>query len=220
MLSCTGSHSHPMQHSTASFQKRRWLLVLLLLPLSLFSALVPAAAHTYPNYVFPPSVRTSHASSALALSGEKIAIISPLPRRAFGVVDGNLSFAVQMLRTCSSSSSSKCEAAAACTARCILTGLRRAIFLSLAMKQSQLLSQLQLPVRALASFITNSASLPFRFRRRRDDCCILLHRPSSRRPHHHVDSDNATAGLSPRRHHPPVSRVPQPCFFCSLTPPL
>ena len=40
-------------------------------------------------------------------------------------------------------------AAAACTARCILTGLQRAIFLSLAMKQSQLLSQLQLPVRAL-----------------------------------------------------------------------
>jgi hypothetical protein len=93
-----------MQHSTASFQKRRWLLVLLL-PLSLYSALAPAAAHTYPNYVFPPSVRTSHASSALALSGENIAIISPLPRRAFGVVDGNLSFAVQMLRTCSSSSS-------------------------------------------------------------------------------------------------------------------
>ena len=111
-------------------------------------------------------------------------------------------------------------AAAACTARCILTGLQRAIFLSLAMKQSQLLSQLQLPVRALASFNTNSANLPFRLRRRRDDCCILLHGPSSRRPHHHVDSDNATAGLSPRRHHPPVPRVPQPCFFCSLTPPL
>jgi hypothetical protein len=97
-----------MQHSTASFQKRRWLfvllLLLLLLPGSLFLALVPAAAHTRPNYVFPPSVRTSYASSALDLYGEKIAIISPLPRRAFGVVDGNLLFAVQMLRTCSSRS--------------------------------------------------------------------------------------------------------------------
>jgi hypothetical protein len=86
-------------------------------------------------------------------------------------------------------------AAAACTALCILTDLQPAIFLSPAMKQSRYLSQLQLPVRALASFNTNSASLPFRFRRRRDDCCILLHGPSSRRPHHHVDSNNATAGL-------------------------
>ncbi len=201
--------------------------MLLLLPLSLFSALVPAAAHTYPNYVFPPSVRTSHASSALALSGEKIAIISPLPRRAFGVVDGNLSFAVQMLRTCSSSSStsstsSSSSSSSSSSMYCTLyIDGSSARDLSLPCDEAVTVALTAAAAGAgPASFITNSASLPFRFRRRRDDCCILLHGPSSRRPHHHVDSDNATAGLSPRRHHPPVPRVPQPCFFCSLTPPL
>jgi hypothetical protein len=184
-----------MQRSTASFQKRRWLLVLLL-PLSLFSAIAPAAAHTYPNYIFPPSVRTSHASSALALSGEKIAIISPPPRRAFGVVDGNLSFAVQMLRTCSSSSSSRSRSSSSSMYCTLYLDGSSARDFSLPCDEAVTVVLTAAAAGACPRFInTNSASLSFRFRRRCDDCCILLHGPSSRRPHHHVDSDNATAGL-------------------------
>jgi hypothetical protein len=155
-------------------------------PVSLLGPCPCSAARTYPNYVCPSSVQTSHASSALALSGENIAIISPLPRRVFGVLDGNMFLQSKCAALAAGAAPTPppaaAAAAAACTARCILTGLQPAIFLSLAMKQSQLLSQLQLPARALASFNTNSAIFPFRGRGRRDECCILLHGPSSRRP--------------------------------------
>ncbi len=75
------------------------LLLLLLLPL--IAVLAPAAAHTYPNYIFPPNSRTSHATSALTLSGDRLSILQPQPRRAVSVANSSLAFAVELLRTCS-----------------------------------------------------------------------------------------------------------------------
>jgi hypothetical protein len=88
-----------MRKPVSSF-KQRWRSSLLLL--SLVALAGPAAAHTYPNYIFPNDSRTSHAVSAMTLSGDRVEILRPLPRHAIGIVDSNLSFPVELLRTCSS----------------------------------------------------------------------------------------------------------------------
>jgi hypothetical protein len=88
-----------MQHAISSFLPSSPLLALV--AIAFVAATAPVAAHTYPNYAYPEHVRTSHALSALTLSGEKIAFIRPLPRRAIGVINSNLTFAVELVRTCS-----------------------------------------------------------------------------------------------------------------------
>ena len=79
-------------------------LLLILLPL--LAVLAPALAHTYPNYIFPPNTRTSHATSALTLSGDRLSILHPKPRRAISVSNGDLAFGAELLRTCSASGGS------------------------------------------------------------------------------------------------------------------
>ena len=79
-------------------------LLLTLLPL--LAVLAPAFAHTYPNYIFPPNTRTSHATSALTLSGDRLSILHPQPRRAISVSNGDLAFGAELLRTCSASGGS------------------------------------------------------------------------------------------------------------------
>ena len=95
-------------------------LLLILLPL--LAVLAPALAHTYPNYIFPPNTRTSHATSALTLSGDRLSILHPKPRRAISVSNGDLAFGAELLRTCSASGGSSSSSSSSMDCSVFLDG--------------------------------------------------------------------------------------------------
>ena len=95
-------------------------LLLTLLPL--LAVLAPAFAHTYPNYIFPPNTRTSHATSALTLSGDRLSILHPQPRRAISVSNGDLAFGDELLRTCSASGGSSSSSSSSMDCSVFLDG--------------------------------------------------------------------------------------------------
>ena len=180
--------SHRMQHAASSFHQ--WSALLALVTIALVAAAAPVAGHTYPNYAFPKHVRTSHAVSALTLSGEKIAFIRPLPRRAIGVINNNLTFAVELVRTCSGGGGSSSSSNMDCTL--YLDG-NSAHDLSLPCHQPITVALTAASAGECHSTCTNGHSL---FPRCCHSRCGVLHRSVWRRQRHHFHSNHAAGGCS------------------------